>query len=115
MALRDQIKIYLAGLEKYLYLPSFFIDPDDLIFGQIRVCADKSDPILPVLLVADTDDLCRNLLIFPDHDIHREKISAAARKDVAELIPEDIKHWNTFFYLGIVFTEKISNLKTGKK
>ena len=70
----------MSAFLKYRHnLPSFSIDPDDLIFGKIRVCADESDPVLPVLLVTDTDDLCRELLIFPDHEIHGEKISVAAR------------------------------------
>ena len=84
MALRDQIQIGHAGLEKGLYFLSFFICPDDFIFGKIWVFADNSDPVLPVLLVADTDNLCRDLLIFPDHDIHGEKIFTAVRTFFAD-------------------------------
>ena len=101
MALRDQVQICLAGLEKYLYLPSFSIDPDDLIFGEIRVSTDKSDPVLPVLLVADTDDLCGDLLIFPDHDIYGEKISAAARTFFTDT--EDLLDGTLLVFIFVVY------------
>ena len=70
MAFRNQLKIGLAGLEKYLDLPSFSINADDFLFGEIRICADKGNPILLVFLVTDTDNLCRDLLIFSNHDVY---------------------------------------------
>ena len=77
MALRHQLQVSLAGLEKDLDLPAFPIDPDDLFFGKIRIGADESNPILFVFLIADTDDFCRNLPAFSNPDIDREQILAA--------------------------------------
>ena len=77
VAFCDELKIRLTGLEKHLDLPSFSIDPDDLFFRNVLVCADKGDPVLPVFLVADTDDLCRYLPVFTNKDVYRKQISAA--------------------------------------
>ena len=38
-------------------------------------------------------------------------VHATSEKNVAELILEDIKHGNNFFFLSIAFTKKISYLK----
>ncbi len=58
--------------------PSFSVDPNDLFFREIRICADKSDPVLFILLVTDTNDLCRYLLFFSDLDFYRKQIFAAS-------------------------------------
>ena len=78
MAFRHQLKIGFAGLEKDLDLPAFSINPDDFFFGKIRIGTDKGDPVLFILLVADTDNLCRDLLFFSDQDIYRKQIFAAS-------------------------------------
>ena len=78
MAFRQQLKIRFAGLEEDLDLPAFSINPDNLFFGKIRICTDKGNPVLFILLVTDTDDLCRNLLFFSDQDIYRKQIFAAS-------------------------------------
>ena len=78
MAFRNQLKKGLAGLKEDFDLPAFSINPDDLFFGKIRIGTDKGDPVLFILLVADTDDLCRNLLFFSDQDIYRKQIFAAS-------------------------------------
>ena len=78
MAFRHQLKIGFAGLEKDLDLPVFSINLDDLFFGKIRIGTDKDYPVLFILLVADTDDLYRNLLFFSDQDIYRKQVFAAS-------------------------------------
>lgn len=78
MVFRNQLKKGFAGLEKDLDLPAFSINPDDLFFGKTRIGIDKGDPVLFILLVADTDDLCRDILFFSDQDIYRNQIFAAS-------------------------------------
>ena len=77
VAFRDKLKIRLTGLEKNFNLPSFPLDTDDLYFRDVLVCADKSDPALPVFLVAYTDDLCRHLPVFTNQNVYIKQISAA--------------------------------------
>ena len=78
VAFCNQLQVGLTGLEKHLDLPAFPINPNDLFFGKIRVCTDKSNPVLLILLVADTDNLCRNLLFLSNCDVYRKQIFAAA-------------------------------------
>lgn len=70
VAFADQLKIAFAGLEKDLYPPPFSINTDDLLFRESRICADKGDPVLLVLLVAHTYNLCRDIPVFADHYIY---------------------------------------------
>jgi hypothetical protein len=69
VAFADQLKITFAGLEKDLYLPSFSINTDNLLFRESRICADKGNPVLLVLLVSHTYNLCRDFPVFADHNI----------------------------------------------
>ena len=78
MALTDQVQIRLAGLEENLDLPAFAIDADDFFRSQAHVGADKSNPVLFVAPVADTDDPRRDLLIPAGQYIDREQIFTAA-------------------------------------
>ena len=102
MTFRNQLKKGLAGLEKYLNLPSFPINTDDLLFGEIRICTDKSNPILLVLLITDTDNLCRDLPVLPNHDIHRKQILAAATAFLRNA--EDLVDRKLFSFVFIVNT-----------
>ena len=83
MAFAYQAEIGLAGLEEDFDLPALSIDPDDLFLGKIRVCTDKSHPVLFVLPVPDTDDLSRESIL-PDFDINGEKVLAAAAALLAD-------------------------------
>ena len=49
-----------------------------MISSSERIGADKSNPVLLIFLIADADDLCRDLLFFPNRDIDREQIFATA-------------------------------------
>ena len=40
--------------------------------------------IVALFVVTDTDDLCRNLLCFSDHDIYRKQVFAAAPTFLAD-------------------------------
>ena len=64
---------------RYLHnSPPFSINPDDLFVRKIRISSYKGDPVLFILLVADTDDLCQDLLFFSDQDIYRKQVFAAS-------------------------------------
>ena len=102
MTFADQLKIGLAGLEKDLYLPPFPIDTDNLFFRERRVCADKGNPVLLVLLVAYTYDLCRDLPVFSDHYIYREQVLAAAAALLADA--KDLVDGEPFPLVLIVYT-----------
>ena len=78
VAFTDKVEAGLAGLEEDFYLPALSVNPDDLFFRKFRICADKGDPVLPVLFVADAYDLCRDMFILTDLDVYREKVLAAA-------------------------------------
>ena len=85
---RNQLEIGLAGLKKHLDLPAFPIDPDDLFFGKVRFRADISHPVLLIFSVSYTDDLCRDFLVFSNHDVYRKQIftaSAALFADAEDL------------------------------
>ena len=84
VAFTDQLKITFAGLEKDLYLPSFSINTDDLLCRESRICADKDNPFLLVLLFAHTYNLYRDLPVFADHYIYRKQIFAAAAALLAD-------------------------------
>jgi hypothetical protein len=42
-------------------------------------------------------------------------VHTAVREDIAELILEDIKYRNPFFFLSITLTEKISDAESAEK
>ena len=102
VAFADQLKITFAGLEKELYLPSFSINTDNLLFRESRICADKGNPVLLVLLVAHTYDLCRDLPVFADHYIYRKQIFAAAAALLADA--KDLIDGKPFSIILIVYT-----------
>ena len=77
MTFCDQLKVRLTGLEEHFDLPALPVDPNDLFFRKIRSCTDERNPVFLVLFVAYTYDLCRDLMILPNHDVYRKKILAA--------------------------------------
>ena len=78
MAFFYQSEICFTCLEKHLDLPPLPIIANDFLFREIRICADKGDPVLLVLLITDTNNFSRYLPVFSDHDMNGEQILAAA-------------------------------------
>lgn len=74
MALSDQVKIRLTGLEENLDLSTFAVDADDLLRSKLHVGANKGNPVFFVVSVANTDDPRRDLLIPAGQYIDRKQI-----------------------------------------
>ena len=81
---------------------------DDLLFRESRICADKS---YPVLLVADTYDLCRDLPVFVDHYIYRKQVLTAAAAFLADA--KDLVDVEPFSHVLIVYTGTLFNHGNG--
>ena len=42
-------------------------------------------------------------------------VHASVRKDVAELVLENLEGWNAFFLLGVALAKQFPNAESGKK
>lgn len=91
MAFTHEIKHGFAHFEKYFYLPALPVNADDLLFRKFRICTDKRNPIFTAFLVANADNLSRDVytILFYRY-INREKILTSA---------------STFFIHSINFVE----------
>ena len=102
MTFCDQLKVRLTGLEEHFDLPALPVDPNDLFFRKIRSCTDERNPVFLVLFVAYTYDLCRDLMILPNHDVYRKKILAATSALLTDA--EDLIDREQFPFVFIVNT-----------